>query len=347
MPIERDEANVQFTQALRPLAAAGLALAGLLSLPATASAIDAYETAEAMTRPVVTAFALPGDRVYPEGIAADARNGDLYVGSFGTGAVYRSAPGQAIAEVFLPAGADGRAKAIGVKVDQQGRLWVIDPAGVTLYDTGTRERVARFVSPTPETSLVNDLDIATDGTGYLTDSTRALVYKVTPSQVKQAAEAGGAGGQLAPAYDLSGTVAPQPAGTITLNGIEADPSGRFLLTVDSAAGDLYRLDVATGAVHKVELHGATLRYGDGMHMEDGSLWVAHYANNTLSRLRVAGDGMAATMEKQLTDPSLQIPTTLVRRHGRLYVVRSQFDKGGPIGPGVPDAPFTVAEVRGM
>ncbi|MFJ3975867.1 superoxide dismutase [Streptomyces sp. NPDC090021] len=85
-----------------------------------------------------------------------------------------------------------------------------------------------------------------------------------------------------------------------------------------------------------------------MHMEGGSLWVAHCAHNMLSRSRVADDGgMTATMEKQLTDPSLQMPTTLVRRQGRLYVVRSRCDKGGPMSPGVANSPFTVAEVRGM
>jgi Cu-Zn family superoxide dismutase len=50
--------------------------------------------------------------------------------------------------------------------------------------------------------------------------------------------------------------------------------------------------------------------------------------------------------RTLTDPALQIPTTLARHRGRLLVVRSQFDKGGPFGPGVPET-FTVARVDGI
>ncbi|MFV2173640.1 hypothetical protein ACFHW2_38625 [Actinomadura sp. LOL_016] len=41
------------------------------------------------------------------------------------------------------------------------------------------------------------------------------------------------------------------------------------------------------------------------------------------------------------------PETLVRARGTLYVVRSQFDDGGPLGPGTPETPFTVAAVRGL
>ena len=43
----------------------------------------------------------------------------------------------------------------------------------------------------------------------------------------------------------------------------------------------------------------------------------------------------------------QVPTTLVRRHGTLYVVRSAVRQGGPLGDGTPEPPFTVAAVRGI
>lgn len=69
--------------------------------------------------------------------------------------------------------------------------------------------------------------------------------------------------------------------------------------------------------------------------------------NAISRWRVAPGGRAARVERRLTDQALQLPTTLVRRHGRLYVVRSQFDKGGPVGPGTPQIPFTIASVHGI
>jgi hypothetical protein len=49
----------------------------------------------------------------------------------------------------------------------------------------------------------------------------------------------------------------------------------------------------------------------------------------------------------MTNQALQLPTTLTSSAGRLYVVRSQFDKGGPVGPGTPQIPFTIASVHGI
>ncbi|MEV5830340.1 hypothetical protein AB0L25_32725 [Spirillospora sp. NPDC052242] len=53
------------------------------------------------------------------------------------------------------------------------------------------------------------------------------------------------------------------------------------------------------------------------------------------------------LQRRVVDADLDAPTTLVRVRGALYVVRSQFDEGGPLGEGVPETPFTVAAVRGL
>ncbi|MGW7385683.1 SMP-30/gluconolactonase/LRE family protein [Streptomyces sp. NPDC054794] len=294
---------------------------------------------------VAPAFTLPGDRVYPEGIALDPRTGDAYVGSFADGTVYRAAPGRRTAEVFLPAGADGRHTANGLKADRAGRLWVIDSsAGVDVYDLRDRSLIARFEVPGSGPSMVNDLVITPDGTAYLTDSLRPVLYRVTPADLARAC---GGRAALTPYVDFSGVLAPHPTDAFTLNGIVADPAGRRLFVVDMTGGDLYRVDVATGAIRRVALHGGDLTHGDGLELAHGTLWAAHNAVNTISRWRLSPDGTSARLERSFTDPALQIPTTLVRERGRLLVVRSQFDKGGPMGPGVPEIPFTVARVHGI
>ncbi|MGW3666617.1 hypothetical protein [Streptomyces sp. NPDC005141] len=62
----------------------------------------------------------------------------------------------------------------------------------------------------------------------------------------------------------------------------------------------------------------------------------------------AGVGVVERGRALVGEPAaLRIPTTLVRRRGRTLVVRSQFDKGGPMGPGTPETPFTVAWVHGI
>ncbi|MET8248169.1 SMP-30/gluconolactonase/LRE family protein [Streptomyces sp. NPDC005202] len=317
-----------------------LTTAAALAVAATVPA------AQAATAPrITTAFALPGDRVYPEGIALDPRTGDAYVGSYTTGAVYRAAPGRRTAEVFLPAGADGRLTANGLKADRAGRLWVIDSTvGVDVYDVRGRALLARFRVPGDAPRFVNDLAIAPDGTAYLTDSTRGVVYAVTPADL---ARARGGTASLRARYDLSGVRDTQVPDAYTLNGIVADPAGRYLLVVDMTGGGLYRIDLASGTVRQVALHGGDLKHGDGLELAHGTVWAAHNTVNTVSRWRLDAGAASARLERQVTDAALQIPTTLGRRHGRLLVVRSQFDKGGPMGPGTPETPFTVAWVAGI
>ncbi|WP_405536712.1 superoxide dismutase [Streptomyces sp. NBC_00075] len=315
------------------------AVAAAVTVPATARAAT---TPAAVTR-ISPAFSLPGDRAYPEGIGLDPRTGDAYVGSFATGAVYRAGAGSDAAEVFLPAGTDGRTTANGLKVDRAGRLWVTDSsAGVAVYDLRTRALLAHFDVPGDAPRFVNDLAIAPDGTAYLTDSTRAVLYRVTPSDLARTA---GAGAPLAVYCDLGAALATDPPQTRIFNGIVATP--RFLLVVDTARGDLVRVDLASGAVRQVALHGGNLAHGDGLDLVGQTLWVAHNTTNTVSRWRLAPDGGSARLERSVTDPALQIPTTLARSRGGLLVVRSQFDKGGPFGPGVPETPFSVARVVGI
>ncbi|NUW30897.1 SMP-30/gluconolactonase/LRE family protein [Nonomuraea sp. SMC257] len=332
---------------LRSLAAAtgttlALALAGSTST-ALAAGPAAPVTAPAVT--VSTAFELPGARVYPEGITADPRTGDLYAGSYTDGTVFRMTPGRRVAETFLPAGADGWHTANGLEADRSGRLWVTDStSGVTVYDTRTRAPLARFEVEGDEPTFVNDVAIAPDGSAYLTDSARAVVYRVTPRRLAQAR---GGSAPLTPYADLSDAVGPNAPGTFTLNGIVADPAGRYLLTADMTGGDLYRVDLATRAVRKVALKGGDMLHADGLELRGATLWAVHNTVDTISRWRVTRDGTAARAERRLTDDALALPTTLTWHRDGLYVVRSQFDKGGPMGEGTPSLPFSVALVRGL
>ncbi|MCX4527846.1 MULTISPECIES: SMP-30/gluconolactonase/LRE family protein [unclassified Streptomyces] len=318
----------------------------LTTLAVTATTLTlGSTTAGASPSPrVSTAFTIPGEKVYPEGIAADPRTGTVYVGSYADGTVYRARPGARKAEVFLPAGTDGRDTANGLRVDARGRLWVTDSTtGVAVYDARTGTRLAHFEVEGGGPFFVNDLAITPDGTAYLTDSVRAVVYRVTPAQLAAGS------GALLPAFDLSGHLAPRPAGTFNLNGIVADRSGRYLLTVDMTAGDLHRLDLRTGAITRVALTGGDLKAADGLDLSpDGTLRVAHNTSNTLTRWQVSPDGTRARLTRTITDPGLQIPTTLAHIPGRTLVVRSQFDKDGPLTPstGTPTT-FTIAAVQGL
>ncbi|MEU9718693.1 SMP-30/gluconolactonase/LRE family protein [Streptomyces sp. NPDC047976] len=315
-----------------------------VALAAALTTAAAPAPAPAPSSSVRTAFTLPGSKVYPEGIASDPRTGTVYVGSYADGTVYRARPGARTAEVFLPSGTDGRRTANGLRVDARGRLWVTDStAGVSVYDTATGTRLARFETDPAVPHFVNDLTITPDGTAYLTDSVRAVIYRVTPAQLRAGS------GPLAVAYDLGRHITPPPPGRFTLNGITADRDGRYLLTVDMTAGELHRVDLRTGALSRVTLTGGDLKAADGLQLSPtGTLRAAHNVTNTLTRWQLTPDGTRARLTRTLTDPSLQMPTTLAHTPGRTLVVRSQFDKDGPFTPstGTPTT-FSVAAVQGL
>ncbi|MFJ5776465.1 SMP-30/gluconolactonase/LRE family protein [Streptomyces sp. NPDC093094] len=315
---------MRLTRAHRRIAALGLALAGLTTFAATPSNADVPDKKK-VDGPlyVQDAITLPGNDAFPEGIAVDYRNGDTYITSFQTGAVYKAPAGQTAAQVWLPAGTDGRTAAMGTDVDKNGRIWVTESNAVTVYDTATRARLARFVSPTVGHSVINDLDMTADGTAYITDSTRQKVYKVTPAQLSEAISSG-AERTLSVGFDLNGIITPQPEGTITLNGIEAGQYSNWLITVDMATGDLFNLNVATGKATKVQLAGSSPVSGDGLLIEKNKLWVSQFGTNKVSRLLLNSEGTSALVEHEASDPVLKHPTTLVRKDGSIHIVRSQY-----------------------
>ncbi|MFD3509140.1 SMP-30/gluconolactonase/LRE family protein [Nocardia sp. NPDC058666] len=308
-------------------AAACLALTACGSPPATPVLSTAYE--------------LPGNAVYPEGIALDARNGDTYVGSFADGAVYRAAAGDSRAEVFLPAGTDGRKTANGMKVDRSGRLWVIDSGvGVSVYDIASRVLLATFAVPGEAPRFVNDLDFGADGTAYLTDSMRNVVYR---------AAIGSGSSELTVAYDLTPTLGPRDPKVFELNGIVADPTGTYLIVVAMSAAQLYRIDLTGDAdpIRRMTLTGGDALHGDGLDLRGDTLWIVHNLDNTISRWTLTDDGRSATRTGEFHDAALNVPTTMVHSGDRALIVSSQFDKGGPLGQEGTPGTFVVSAISGF
>lgn len=83
-----------------------------------------------------------------------------------------------------------------------------------------------------------------------------------------------------------------------------------------------------------ELGGQRPLHADGPYVgigEDGAALLGDAPSHTISRGRLSRDGDTARLERQVTDPTPHVPTTLVRDRGRLLLVRSRFDKGGPRG----------------
>lgn len=274
-------------------------------------------------------FTLPGNAVYPEGIACDAATGDLYVGSTRTGTVYRGnadAPGEL--RVFLPGGEDGRTSVTGMKVDGYGRLFVAgrNTGRIFVYDAASGERIRVLAAPPAPRTLLNDVAV-TDEAAYVTDSFRPRLLRIPLT--------GAAALEVEPWLELEGTGIPHSGG-FNLNGVAATADGRFLLTVHFGTGQLFRIDTRTKEVREVELGGARLATGDGLLLEDTTLYAVRETPAAVVMLELSDDFTSGSVTRTLTDPSLRLPTTLAKHGDRLLVVNSQLDGRSP------ELPFSVS-----
>jgi WD40 repeat protein len=277
------------------------------------------------------------DACYPEGIAADNESGNFYVSSFSNGSIYSGNVNSSDVplEVFLPGGQDGRTRAIGLKLDDEGLLYIAggDTGKVFIYDTASKELVSSFDAP--NAGFLNDLAINPQtGDTYITDSFVPTLWRIS-------------GGQLKPWLDLSHTPIRYREG-FNLNGIVSTPDGRYLLTVQSNTGKLYRIDTQTEQVTPVDLGGAKLTNGDGLVLTGNTLYVIRN-QGFITKISLGNNFKSGeVVEDNITVPSPtdevdgDFPTTGALVSGRLLVVNSQFDEGGPAGGADPERPFTVS-----
>lgn len=275
---------------------------------------------------------VPGDRVFPEGIAVDKRSGDLYVGSTTDGAIFRAPAGAERFEEFLPPGGDGRSAATGLKVDPRGRLFVAgrSTGRLFVYDLPTRRLLRTLEAPGSGRTLVNDLTFTPEA-AYVTDSYRPVVYRVPL--------AGDDIGAMEPWLDLRDT--PVPTDTaFGLNGISASDDGRYLLTVHFDTGRLFRIDTATRGTREVDLSETTLRTGDGLLLDGTTLLAVREEPGEVVPLRLSPDLLSAEALPAFGREELDFPTTLAENDGRVFVVNSQLDNA----PDGAEPPFTVAEL---
>lgn len=279
-----------------------------------------------------SSYILPGDQVFPEGIAYQASTGDFYVSSTTDGAIFRGNVAQPEARVWLAGGTEGLTGSRGMKVDARGRLLVsAGPQGmVFVFDTASGQLINKF-STGVMPSFVNDVTIAPDGKAYFTDSQSPFLYRL--------------GETAQGALTLEKWIDVRPAITYTqgfnLGGIVATPDGRYLLVVQGNVGKLYRIDLASKAIAEVDLGGESLLNADGMYLDGQTLWVIRNSDRLLVTVRMGDDFASGQVLSSVADPSFKFPTTLaLANNNRLLVVNGQFDRR----QGTPDLPFTVSSV---
>jgi streptogramin lyase len=143
---------------------------------------------------------LPGDRAYPESIAA-APDGTLYVSGPAVGGVWRIKPETAAVEEWIDPGAFGSRSTLGVLVDTKSNLlWVcsndlslsgiLGPSSVPGsyakgFDLVSGKGKVSAALPGKAT-LCNDMVVGEDGSLFVTNSLAPQILRLKPGLDREA-----------------------------------------------------------------------------------------------------------------------------------------------------------------
>lgn len=284
----------------------------------------------ALLAAVPTAYVLPGDAVFPEGIAFERTTSEFFVSSTTDGTIFRGHISEPDTEVFLPGNQGARTTAVGVAVGGGDRLYIAGGATgfVFIHDTDTGELLAELMLGP---GFLNDIAVTRFGDAFVTNSLTPVLYRVFRN----------ADGSFAAEewLNLDETVIDYVEG-FNLNGIEVAPDGRHLIAVQSNTGMLFVINIATKEVVEIDLAGVALTAGDGLVLQGNTLYVVRNALGEIAVVKLSRQYTRGEVVDVITDPSFRFPTTAEIARGRLLVVNSQFNQRG----GTPELPFTVSAV---
>jgi outer membrane protein assembly factor BamB len=299
---------------------------------ALAAGLGAAERAGSAPAPFPASIALPTG-FQPEGIAI--RGQTFYVGSISSGAVFAGSLRTGQGAIRVPAAA-GRS-AIGVAIDNRNRLFVA--GGATghgyVYDARTGA-LLRDYTLTTDATFINDV-VVTKEAVFFTDSVNQRLYKLS----------------LGPGGSLPASSTPLPlTGDISfvagfnVNGIDATPSGKTLIVVQTNTGFLFRVNPQTGVADRIELAGGALvQRGDGILLDGRTLFVVRNTDNLIAVIRLAPGLGSGSVVRTIASPpapnNFDVPTTIDEHGNRLYAVNARF--GVPMADR-PTAAYSIVRV---
>ncbi|WP_026411241.1 hypothetical protein [Actinomadura oligospora] len=290
-----------------------LGLLGATAVPAQA----------ADTAPFPADIRLP-DGFQPEGIATGP-GPFAYVGSMADGSIYRADLRTGRGTVFSKGPGT---PSLGLKLDKYGHLFVAGGTGgdARIIDTRTGRTLATY-RLTSGPAFVNDIAI-TEGAAWITDSTNPVLYKLPlrDGRLPDKAER----------IPLTGDI--EYGSGFNANGITPTPDGRALIVVQSNTGDLFRVE-RTGATHRVNLHGESLKEGDGLLLRGRTLYAVQNRYNTVTVVHLNKAGTDGRVVKRVGSPLFDVPATIAEFGSRLYLPNARFDT-----PPTPTTPYDVTAI---
>jgi hypothetical protein len=279
-------------------------------------------------KPLPTRIDLP-DGFQPEGIGSGPKN-KLYVGSLADGAVWKGSALTGTGKILVP-GVAGQ-MAAGVHLDWRGRIWVAGATNGTIrvYSGKTGALLKEYAFQTALNGFINDL-VITKRAVYATDSLNQQLLVIPIGKHGKLLDA-----SKATFKSLTGDLVYEAG--FNANGIVAQ--GHWLILVQSNTGKLFRVNPRTGATKEIDTHGYSVANGDGLLLRGRILYVVRNQNNLVAVLHLSKRLTSARLLRELTSPSLDIPTTAAFAAGKLWVVNARF--------GVPDpstADYWISRLR--
>jgi hypothetical protein len=256
----------------------------------------------------------------PEGVAWDNRSETFFVGTVGTGTIYRGTLGGAKLRPFItPDPAAPADSAVGMKV-AGGRLFVAGgtTGSIYVYAIRTGALLSRF--ETGAGGFLNDLVVTEKGDVYVTDSFRPMLWHLTPSMIR-------AGSGTPQAINVGPEIAYTP-NQFNLNGIVSRKGGGELIVVNTFSMSLFRIsiDPAKTAARKITKIHAPQLAGDGLLIDRGRLLVVTGSPAAVTLLKLSHNDSRARVDKVLRDRSLLGSSTIARADDRYLVVNADFAK---------------------
>jgi len=264
----------------------------------------------------------------PEGVAWDSRSQTFFVGTVGTGTIYRASLRDTTLRPFItPPAADPADSAVGMKVSR-GKLYVAGgtTGSIYVYDIRTGALMARF--ETGSGGFLNDLVVTEEGDVYVTDSFRPMLWHLTRAMIK-------AGTGTPQAINVGPEIA-YTTGQFNLNGIVARRDGRELIVVSTFSESLFRIDIDrhNSAARKITKIDAPALAGDGLLIDRGQLLVVTGDPAEVTVLNLSRHDSRARVSKVLTDSSMHGSSTIAHAENRYLVVNADFTRSA--------LPFTVS-----
>ena len=258
------------------------------------------------------------DGFRPEGITTGSRH-TAYLGSLANGDILRLDLRTGASEVISP-GPD--TPSVGLKLDHH-RLFVAGgPAGTArVVDAQSGDVLATYtLVPAGTPSFINDV-IVTREAAWFTDSLDNALYRLPLDDGHHRG-----GGDL-PDQDEVGKVDltgdwVQNA-DFNANGITTTPDRRALLVVNSSDGTLYRVK-HNGVARVVDLGGFEVTNGDGLLREGRTLYAVQNRLNQVAVIELSKRGRSGELVDTLTSPDFDVPTTIARSGGDLYLPNARF-----------------------